>query len=312
MANGVSGELLSDIVADQMFAYGEATIGDDFHDDVLLSLYLMKREDVSPEAIYETIRNPDSLRHIAKGIGRLRNVCPLELLNASINQANIYRRRMCRRSPYAYQTYLKARDELYRIQASSLFISYLLGRGEIEKVRKELSGNYVKNAVKLGDKLGLIGQENAAIVFEATKPANMPEKKARETEDSLRLFYHGCTLMKQFTEDDSLKLKRDVEKRSDNLWVLLALQEYEDLSVESVKNYLKSNPRIAREVFDPCAQEIRDGYERLKSLGYDLSDLKLAVQLVHAQAKKDLRKFEKTYKISLDKEWLSQLDYIKI
>jgi hypothetical protein len=307
MANGVSDESLIDIVANQMFAYGEATIGDDFHDEVLLPYYFMKMELRNSKEIYETITNPNKLRQIAKEIGGIKGLHPLELLNASISQAEIYKRKMSKSFPYAYQTYLNARDELYKIQANSLFISYLLAKNDLERIRKELSGDYVKNVVKLGDKLGLIGRENAAVVFQATRPETIPEEKAKEIEDGLRLFYHGCTLLKQFTEDDSLKLREDVEKRVDNLWLLLALENQEEISETCVKLYLNSNPRITREVLSPCVDEIRKGYEKLKSLGYDLRDLRLAVNLVKTQAKRDMKKFENEYKVSLDKEWLSNL-----
>jgi hypothetical protein len=307
IANGVSGESLIGIVANQMFAYGEATISDDFHDEVLLPYYFMKMELRNSKEIYETITNPNKLRQIAKEIGKVKGLHPLELLNASISQAEIYRRNMCKSFPYAYQTYLNARDELYKIQANSLFISYLLAKNDLERVRKELSGDYVKNVVKLGDKLGLIGRENAAVVFQATKPETIPEEKAKEIEDGLRLFYHGCTLLKQFTEDDSLKLREDIEKRVDNLWLLLALENQEEISETSVKLYLNSNPRITREVLSPCVDEIRKGYEKLKSLGYDLKDLKLAINLVEKQAERDMKKFENEHKVSLDKEWLLNL-----
>lgn len=307
MANGVSGEVLVDIVANQMFAYGEATIGDDFHDEVLLPHYLMKKEITSSQEIYSIITDLEKLMLIAKEVGKLEDIHPLALLNASIRQAEIYKQRMGKKSQEAYQTYLKARDNLYKIQANSLFFSYLLAKNDIERIRKELSGDYTKNVVKLGDKLGLVGKENAAIVFEATKREDMPEEKAREIEDGLRLFYHGCTLLKQFTEDDSLKLREDVENRVDNLWLLLALQEYEEINETSVRLYLSSNPRITQEVFSPCVEEIKEGYEKLKSLGYDLRDLKLATSLVSKQAEKDARKFEKKYRVSLDRQWLLEL-----
>jgi len=311
MANGVTGQELVDVVVDQMFAYGEATIGDDFHDDVLVPKYYPEDCDAI-NIIYEKIKDHEILRAIAEDIGDFqadgKMIFSVELLNAALKQAEIYKRRMSKKSPKAYETYLKARDELYRIQAKSLFISHALAHEKIPTIRGELmrGGDYVLSAVKLGDKLAFIGQENAAIVFEATQPKDISDDRAERIKAGLRLFYHGSTLLKQFTEDDSLRLKKDIEKRADNLWVLLALQEHEEISEDSIKTYLKSNPKITQKVLTPSVNEIRRGYQYLKDLDYDVSDLQLAIGLITRQAERDMGKFERRLGIDLDKEWLKE------
>lgn len=314
MANDFSGQPLVDVVADQMLAYGEATIGDDFHDEVLMPEYLKRRGYETPKTIFEIIKSPDKLEATAENIfhNTLTNPKvphPICLLNASLKQADMYKRRMSTKSPQAYETYLKAKNELYKVQARSLFISAALARGDIQKIKEELrigDRGYVQYAVSLGDKLAYIGQENAAIVFEATQPSTIPEERARDIKDGLRLFYHGSTLLKQFTEDDSLRLKKDIEKRADNLWVLLSLQENEGVSKKSVRLYLKSNPQITQMVLSPSVQEIKDGYHKLKDLDFGVSDLKLAIGLVTRQAERDMKKFERKLGISLDTEWLKE------
>jgi hypothetical protein len=311
MCNGVHDEDLIDIVVNQMLAYGEATLIDDYHDEVLVP-FLSERENLNHESLYDLIREPTKLKEVASNTDVLRNknikVFPRQLLGAALRQTDLYRERMLSR-PKAYETYLKARDELYKIQALSLLISIALKRDRIETVLKLLEAGkpeYVKNVVTLGNKLALIGQENAAIVFESTQPEDIERKKAELMKENLRLFYHGSTLLKQFTEDDSLKLRTDIENKADNLWALLALQNSRQLNVESVKGYLSRNQHIVSEVLIPCIIEMRDAYHKLEELEFCVSDLKLAIGLVTRQAERDMNKFEKTLNIQLDKEWLSE------
>jgi len=110
--------------------------------------------------------------------------------------------------------------------------------------------------------------------------------------------------LKQFTEDDSLRLYIDLENRADNLWALLALQNGQRLSVESVRDYLSRNPHVVSEVLIPCINEMRDAYHKLEELEFCVSDLQLAIGLVTRQAERNMKKFEKTLGIPLDKQWL--------
>jgi len=312
MCNGVHDKDLTDIVVNQMLAYGEATLIDDYHDEVLVP-YLCEKEleNLNHKSLYNLIREPTRLKEVASNIGVLRKknkgiVFSKQLLNAALRQADLYKERMLSK-PQAYKIYQKARDEIYGIQALSLLISLLLRKERIEMVLNLLEAGktgYVKNAVTLGNKLALIGQENAAIVFESTKPEDAEREKAELVKGNLRLFYHGSTLLKQFTEDDSLRLYIDLENRADNLWALLALQNGQRLSVESVRDYLSRNPHVVSEVLIPCINEMRDAYHKLEELEFCVSDLQLAIGLVTRQAERNMKKFEKTLGIPLDKQWL--------
>ena len=120
---------------------------------------------------------PDEMREIAKEIGvfefKGKKIHPIALLNASLKNADIFEKRVADKYPQAYETYLQAKEELYKIQAKTLLISTLLALNDIERVREELHKGpkiYFENVIDLGDKLAYIGQENAAIVFEKTQP----------------------------------------------------------------------------------------------------------------------------------------------
>jgi len=316
MCNCIHGKSLVDIVANQMLAYGEATIMDDFHDEVLVRCLSRKEfEDIDQKYLYNLLREPVRLEEISLTMGTFKRengetVFSKHLLNAALRQADIYEERMSSRTK-AYQTYLKARDELYKIQALSLLISIALRRGKIEKVLQLLGGSepgYEKNVVALGNKLALIGQENAAIVFEATQPQDIDEEKAEFIKENLRRFYHGSTLLKQFTEDDSLRLPMDLEDKAENLWALLTLRDNHTLSVASVRNYLTRNPQVVSEVLLPCIREMRYAFHWLRELEFGVSDLRLAISLVTRQAERDMKRFERMLGTQLDNQWLLEAE----
>src|SRR5437867_1432618 len=209
-----------DIVANQMLAYGEATTADDFHDNILFPRYLKDHSELTEEMLYQILNSPEKQKQIAKKIASFSRmtipVYPTSILNSSLKLAKMYKKRMSEKQE-AFDTYLKARDNLFKIQAKTLFISSALERRDYVTVKKKLEeggGNYEQSVIKLGDKLAHIGQENAAIVFEATRPQSLSEEKCKEIKNALRVFYHGSTLLKQFTQDDSLKLKEDLKKNA--------------------------------------------------------------------------------------------------
>jgi len=302
-------------VVNSILAYSEGTIGDDFHDLVFAPkvLNMQKAGDTDPQKIYSAITDREQMRNIAKSTEpfKLDNkmIYPEQLLNAALKNWDLCEERM-KDQPEAHEVLKAGRYGAYMSQAESLYCSMCLAQDDFESIRSYLSGKaggYKKGVVKIGDKLAYIGQENAVVAFESTRPEDMDSSRADGIKEGLRKFYHAGTLLKQFTQDDSLNVWKDMHANSDNLWTLLTLENRDRLDESEVKEYLKANPNITKAVLLPPLHEMRRGYDDLSRLDFAVEDLKLAIGLVTRQAQNDMRKFEKDIVgVDLDGQWSSE------
>jgi hypothetical protein len=299
-------------VVGSILAYSEATIGDDFHDFVFAPKVLSKQKaaDTDPQKIYSAITDLEQMRNIAKSVGPFKlddkPVYPEQLLDAALKNRDLCEEGI-KELPEAHEVLKAGRYGAYMSQAESLYCSMCLAQDDIESLRSYLSGKvggYKKGVIKIGDKLAYIGQENAVVAFESTRPEGMDSSRADSIKEGLRKFYHAGTLLKQFTQDDSLNVWKDMHANSDNLWTLLTLENHDRLDESEVKKYLKANPDITKAVLLQPLQEMRQGYDILKRMDFAVEDNKLAIGLVTRQAQNDMRKFEKEIVgVELDDQW---------
>jgi hypothetical protein len=308
MANGRKNYKLDSDVSIPMFGCGGATDGDDFVDGGLRPQYFDNHvpgdlgiDELNTENIYLIISEEEKrLIPLAKEMKRFKVkgkfVDPVAFLNAALWSTRKYESKLDEGPEAASEIYKASKKKLIWIQAKTLYIGTLLARDDVESVRKELKKDgrsHVEGAIHLGNKLAMIGEANAKITYEMTRPYDVDDEKAKRIKKGLGLFYHGSTMLGQFTHDDSLSLKKDLENRDDNLWVLLSLEKYDSINMTSVKDYLKSKPEIVDTVLNQCLDEMREGYEILKEEDFAIEDLKLAIGYATRRAEKDMNKFEK-------------------
>jgi len=314
-------------VLTSILAYSEATIGDNFHNLVFAPKVLstQKAADTDPQKIYSAITDLGQMRNVAKSVGPFKvdrkigpfklggifrkTIYPEQLLDAAMKNRELCEKRMKDR-PEAREVLKAGRNGAYMSQAESLYCSMCLAQKDYESLRVYLSGNkggYKRGVIKIGDKLAYIGQENAVVAFESTKPEDMDSSRADGIKDGLRKLYHGLTLVKQDTQDESLNVWKDMHANSDNLWTMLSLEYHDTLDKDTVREYLRANPDITKAVLLPPLHEMRHGYDILKRMDFAVEDNKLAVGLVTRQAQNDMRKFEKDIvDVDLDKQWSSE------
>ena len=79
---------------------------------------------------------------------------------------------------------------------------------------------------------------------------------AKEHLKALRNFYHGSTLLKQFTEDDSLRLKEDMKKKG-----LPSPDRADGLCIVNFLNKHFARPRVLEE---KQTKEEKEFYENKK------------------------------------------------
>lgn len=333
MANKASyDETLGNILT-SVIAYSDANIGDDFHDLVFAPKVLSKQKaaDTDPKKIYSAITDREQMRNAAKSVGTFKidrkigpfklgklfrkTIYPEQLLNAALKNLDLCEKRM-KGYPEAYEVLKAGRDRAYMSQAESLYCSMCLAQKDYESLRVYLSGNkggYKRGVIKIGDKLAYIGQENAVVAFESTKPEDMDSLRADGIKEGLRKFYHGGTLTKQFTQDDSLNVWKDKDANSDNLWTLLTLEYHDTLDKDTVREYLRTNPDITKAVLLPPLHEMRQGYDILKRMDFAVEDNRLAIGLVTRQAQKDMKKFEKKIVgVELDDQWSREATKLRL
>jgi len=321
MANGAGRKDVSYATVVSILAYKEGTIGDNFHDLVFAPKVLSKQKaaDTDPQKIYSAITDLEQMRNVAKSVGPFKlddkPIYPEQLLNAAMKNRELCEKRM-KDKPEAREVLKAGRNGAYMSQAESLYCSMCLAQDDFESLRSYLSGKvggYKKGVIKIGDKLAYIGQENAVVVFESTRPEGVDSSRADGIRGGLRKFYHAGTLLKQFTQDDSLNVWKDMHANSDNLWTLLTLENHDRLDESEVKEYLKANPDITKAVLLPPLQEMRQGYDILKRMDFAVEDNKLAIGLVTRQAQNDMRKFEKEIVgVDLDGKWSQEATKLRM
>jgi len=333
MANGAGRKDVIYATVDSILAYKEGTIGDNFHDWVFAPKVLsaQKAADTDPQKIYSAITDLGQMRSIAKSVEPFKvdrkigpfklggifrkTIYPEQLLDAAMKNRELCEKRL-KDQPEAREVLKAGRNGAYMSQAESLYCSMCLAQKDYESLRVYLSGNkggYKRGVIKIGDKLAYIGQENAVVAFESTKPEDMDSSRADGIKDGLRKLYHGGTLVKQDTQDESLNVWKDKDANSDNLWTLLTLEYHDTLDKDTVREYLRANPDITKAVLLPPLHEMRQGYDILKRMDFAVEDNKLAIGLVTRQAQKDMRKFEKEIVgVDLDDQWSQEATKLRM
>jgi hypothetical protein len=321
MANGAIYDETLYAVVNSILAYSEGTIGDDFHDLVFAPKVLSKQKaaDTDPQKIYSAITDLGQMRSVAKAVEPFKlskkMIYPEQLLNAALKNLDLCEERM-KDQPRAREVLKVGRNRAYMSQAESLYCSMCLAQDDIESLRSYLSGKpggYKRGVISIGDKLAYIGQENAVVAFESTRPEGMDSLRADGIKGGLRKFYHGGTLTKQFTQDDSLNVWKDKDANSDNLWTLLTLEYHDTLDKDTVREYLGANPDITKAVLLQPLHEMRQGYDILKRMDFAVEDNKLAIGLVTRQAQKDMEKFEnELVGVELDDQWSREATKLRL